>query len=51
VDEYGGKLLFSSGEVSFSSLDLLKREFVEASLSTITIPRDFPIGMVLHCPT
>jgi len=42
VDEYGGKLLFSSGEVSFSSLDLLKREFVEASLSTITMPRDFP---------
>jgi len=43
VDKYGGKLLFSSGEISFSSLDLLKREFVEANLSTIVLPKDFPM--------
>lgn len=42
VDAYGGKLLFSSGEVAFSSVDLLKREFVESNLSSIVKPRDFP---------
>jgi len=51
VDEYGGKLLFSSGEVSFSSLDLLKREFVEASFRQSRYQGISPIGMVLHCPT
>ncbi len=30
VDAYGGKLLFGSGEVQFSSLDLLRREYMEA---------------------
>lgn len=29
VDAYGGRLLFSSGEVRFSSVDLLKREMLE----------------------
>ena len=43
VDAYGGRLLFSSGEVSFSSLDLLKREFLDSNLSTIIRPRDFPL--------
>lgn len=42
VEAYGGKLLFSSGEVSFSSIDLLKKEFVETNLSSIVKPRDFP---------
>jgi len=42
VDAYGGKLLFSSGEVSFSSLDLLKREFSESALSSITLPAGYP---------
>ncbi|WP_455757095.1 PfkB family carbohydrate kinase [Sulfurimonas sp.] len=27
IKEYGGKLLFSSGEIGFSSMDLLKQEF------------------------
>lgn len=27
VEEYGGRLVFSSGEVTFSSLDLLRQEF------------------------
>lgn len=45
VEEYGGKLLFSSGDISFSSLDLLKREFLEYNPSTIKIPSDF---MVRH---
>lgn len=41
VDSYGGKLLFSSGDITFSSLDLLKREFREYNPSTIIKPRDF----------
>lgn len=42
VEAYGGKLLFSSGEVVFSSVELLKREFVETNLSSIVKPWDFP---------
>ena len=42
VDSYGGKLLFSSGDVVFSSMDLLRREFVEPNLSSISKPLDFP---------
>ena len=36
VDSYGGKLVFSSGEVQFSSLDLLRREFLDSNLRSIT---------------
>ena len=43
VDGYGGKLLFSSGEARFSSLDLLQRELLETNFSTIRKPTDFPI--------
>lgn len=42
VDSYGGKLLFSSGEMRFSSIDLLKREILESNLSSIARPMDFP---------
>ena len=42
VDSYGGILLFGSGEVSFSSLDLLQRELVDTNYSTIRKPTDFP---------
>jgi len=42
VDSYGGKLLFSSGEMRFSSIDLLKREILESNLSSISRPADFP---------
>jgi rfaE bifunctional protein kinase chain/domain len=41
VDCYGGKLLFSSGEVRFSSLDLLKNELFEINFSAIKKPSDF----------
>lgn len=41
VESYGGKLLFGSGEVRFSSLDLLRREYLETNLSTIVKPADF----------
>jgi len=41
VERYGGKLLFSSGEMRFSSVDLLKRDMIEPSLSSIVRPMDF----------
>ena len=42
VEAYGGKLQFGSGEVRFSSLDLLQRELHETNFSTIRKPLDFP---------
>lgn len=41
IKSYGGKLLFSSGEMRFSSLDLLRREFQEVIFSTIRKPVDY----------
>jgi rfaE bifunctional protein kinase chain/domain len=41
LEAYGGKLLFSSGEVRFSSLDLLQRELHEVNLLSIAKPRDY----------
>lgn len=41
LNEYGGKLLFSSGEISYSSLDLLRSEFKHLNLSSITHPQDY----------
>ena len=35
VESYDGKLLFSSGERRFSSIDLLKQEMLEMNLSSI----------------
>lgn len=43
VDAYGGKLLFSSGEVRFSSLDLLRREYLDANFSAVRKPKEFPL--------
>lgn len=42
VATYGGRLLFGSGEVWFSSMDLLRREYLEAELATIRKPTDYP---------
>lgn len=41
VASYGGKLLFCSGDVTFSSIELLKKEFSQLNFSTITKPLDF----------
>ena len=41
IQEYGGTLLFGSGELAFSSLDLLHQEFLDTNLSTIRLPPDF----------
>lgn len=43
LDEYGGKLIFSSGEVRFSSMDLLQKELSEINRATINKPVDFLI--------
>jgi rfaE bifunctional protein kinase chain/domain len=42
VDEYGGTLLFSSGEVRFSSMELLQSEYVTVGHSGIFKPADYP---------
>ena len=39
--EYGGKLIFSSGETIFSSLDLLKKEFFEKNTNSISVPLNY----------
>jgi rfaE bifunctional protein kinase chain/domain len=41
VEAGGGRLLFSSGEVKFSSLDLLQKELREPNFSTIRKPVDY----------
>ena len=41
VGSYGGKLLFSSGEVRFSSLDLLQNDYVDTNYSTIRPPFNY----------
>jgi len=41
VESYGGKLLFSSGDVKFSSLDLLQSELLETNFSSIKKPFDY----------
>ncbi|MDI9569364.1 MAG: PfkB family carbohydrate kinase [Pseudomonadota bacterium] len=40
--KYGGKLIFGSGEISFSSVDLMNTEWKEVSVSSIKKPADYP---------
>ncbi|MEJ0016648.1 MAG: PfkB family carbohydrate kinase [Acetobacteraceae bacterium] len=42
VASYGGALLFTSGEVTFSSLDLLHREYLATNYTPIDKPLDYP---------
>ncbi|MDY6856466.1 MAG: PfkB family carbohydrate kinase [Thermodesulfobacteriota bacterium] len=41
LESYGGKLLFSSGDVTFSSIDLLRDEVKRMKDSTITLPKNY----------
>ena len=41
VESYGGRLLFGSGEVRFSSMDLIQREYFGTDFSAIRKPLDF----------
>ena len=42
VDSYGGKLLFCSGDIAFSSLELLRDEFRTLDFGSISLPSDYP---------
>jgi rfaE bifunctional protein kinase chain/domain len=42
LETYGGKLLFGSGEVRFSSIQLIQEEYGQATWSSIQKPRDYP---------
>lgn len=41
VKSYGGKLIFSSGEVIFSSIDLISKDLRNSAKSTIALPKNF----------
>ncbi len=41
VSAYGGKLLFGSGDVVFSSIDLMRKEWKELNVSTIKKPIEY----------
>jgi len=41
VKSYNGRLLFGSGDISFSSIDLLREEFKKLNLSTIVQPKKY----------
>ena len=41
LDDYGGQLLFSSGEATFSSVDLIRREFSGHEVRSIEMPTEF----------
>jgi rfaE bifunctional protein kinase chain/domain len=42
VESYGGRLVFSSGELRFASVSLLEREYSGADHATLHKPLDFP---------
>lgn len=42
VDAYGGRLVFSSGELRFASLSLVERDYTDPDISSVTKPKDFP---------
>ena len=41
LEQYGGQLLFSSGETVFSSLDLIRKEFKNLDSRAISLPHDY----------
>jgi len=41
VQSYGGRLIFSSGETFFSSVDLIKKDFKEIDAHSITLPNEY----------
>ena len=41
LQHYGGRLVFSSGETLFSSLDLIRKEFQAFDHRTISLPTDY----------
>ncbi|MEQ9519822.1 MAG: PfkB family carbohydrate kinase [Parvibaculum sp.] len=43
VEEYGGQMLFCSGEMQFTSIALLRRDYSEINLSGIRKARHYPV--------
>ena len=41
LQSYGAKLLFGSGEITFSSLDILHKEFSQSTLKDIVLPFEY----------
>ena len=41
LESHGGKLLFSSGETTFSSLELLHKEFSNLTYKDISLPSEY----------
>ena len=41
VKQYGGRLVFSSGEVVFSSLDLIRKNFKDTDQKVASVPKDY----------
>lgn len=41
LEKYGGRLVFSSGETLFSSLDLIRKEFREFDPRSISMPQEY----------
>ena len=41
LDKYGGSLIFSSGEMIFSSIDLIQKEFQIANSNSIKLPKKY----------
>jgi len=41
LEKYGGKLLFSSGETIFSSVDLIRKEFYDGNFASISLPKEY----------
>lgn len=41
LEQYGGRLLFSSGETVFSSVDLIRKEFFDYDPRSITMPKEY----------
>lgn len=41
LEQYAGRLLFSSGETVFSSVDLLRKEYFAADLRSISLPTEY----------
>lgn len=41
VSSYGGKLIFSSGDIAFSSSEILNKEFYNLNENKITLPKEY----------
>jgi rfaE bifunctional protein kinase chain/domain len=50
LERYGGQLLFSSGEAVFSSLDLIRKEFLELQPSIINLPQEYLLRHKIEFP-